>query len=113
MVRPQQMMALMGPSGAGKSTLLDILTMRKTTGTLDGEILINGQPRDASFLRNSSYVPQEDNFVPTMTALETLTFYAKMVLPSNLPAKEKRRRVLNVLTMVGLNGAKNTMVSMR
>jgi ABC-type lipoprotein export system ATPase subunit len=31
-----------GPSGAGKSTMLDILAMRKTVGTLSGEILVNG-----------------------------------------------------------------------
>jgi ATP-binding cassette subfamily G (WHITE) protein 2 len=109
-VKPQQMMALMGPSGAGKSTLLDILTMRKNVGILEGEVLTNGRLRDTTFLRNSSYVPQEDNFVPTMTTLETLSFYARMVLPAKLASKEKRRRVLDVLTMVGLNGAKNTMV---
>ena len=31
-----------GPSGAGKSTMLDILAMRKTVGTITGQILVNG-----------------------------------------------------------------------
>lgn len=49
------MTALMGPSGAGKSTLLDVLSKRKNTGTVEGEILINGKVcflslRTATFL---------------------------------------------------------------
>ncbi|GMH36516.1 hypothetical protein BSKO_04384 [Bryopsis sp. KO-2023] len=109
-VRPTEMMALMGPSGAGKSTLLDILTMRKNVGHLSGEVLMNGHGRQGNFLRMSSYVPQEDNFIPTMTTLETLDFYARLVLPRGTSAKKRKQRVNEVLYMVGLKGAKNTMV---
>eukprot|EP00803_Ostreobium_quekettii_P007966 evm.model.scf_884EXC.7 EVM.evm.TU.scf_884EXC.7 scf_884EXC:39023-46896(-) len=107
---PNEMLALMGPSGAGKSTLLDILTMRKNTGLITGEVMVNGEGRQTNFLRTSSYVPQEDNFVPTMTTAETLTFYAKLVLPSSTSSKTLRNRVDEVLTMVGLKAQKNTMV---
>lgn len=110
LVKPQEMMALMGPSGAGKSTLLDILTMRKTVGELSGEVMMNGQAREGGFLRMSSYVPQEDNFIPTMTTLETLTFFARLVLPRTTSSEERRRRVEEVLFMVGLKHAKGTMV---
>lgn len=107
---PNEMLALMGPSGAGKSTLLDILTMRKSTGTITGEVMANGEGRHTNFLRMSSYVPQEDNFVPTMTTHETLTFYAKLVLPRDTSAKDLRNRVNEVLVMVGLWAGKSTMV---
>lgn len=40
------MSALMGPSGAGKTTLLDVLAGWKTSGTIEGEVLINGRPKE-------------------------------------------------------------------
>ena len=60
----------MGPSGAGKSTLMDILAQRKSTGHLGGAVLVDGLPAGAAFIRRAAYVPQFDNFVPVMTALE-------------------------------------------
>lgn len=48
----------MGPSGAGKSTLMDILAQRKSLGNLTGSLLVNGQPAPASFIKQTSYVPQ-------------------------------------------------------
>lgn len=47
--------ALLGPSGAGKSTLMDILAQRKSTGHLSGELLVNGAPAHAGFVRMTSY----------------------------------------------------------
>lgn len=35
---PGECLALLGPSGAGKSTLLDILSLRKTSGKIQGEV---------------------------------------------------------------------------
>jgi hypothetical protein len=35
---PGECLALLGPSGAGKSTLLDILSLRKTSGRITGEV---------------------------------------------------------------------------
>jgi alpha-D-ribose 1-methylphosphonate 5-triphosphate synthase subunit PhnL len=50
--------ALIGPSGAGKSTLMNILAMRKSVGSLSGQLLVNHQPADASYLHSTSYVAQ-------------------------------------------------------
>ena len=51
--RPGRMCALMGASGAGKTTLLDVLAGRKTTGTIKGEIFVNGLPviGDKAYMR--------------------------------------------------------------
>ena len=84
--------------------------MRKNVGTVEGSILVNGQPRRDDFVHRSSYVPQEDNFVPTMTVLETLTFYSRLVSAKRLTTQEKRQRVWEVLNMVGLAEANNTTV---
>ena len=43
---PGTLTALMGSSGAGKTTLLDVVAGRKTTGKIEGQILINGHPQD-------------------------------------------------------------------
>ena len=56
---------------AGKSTLLDVLANKKTGGKIEGEILINGVPRDdATFPRIAGYVEQSDSHYPTMTVRE-------------------------------------------
>lgn len=43
LVRPGQVMAIMGASGAGKTSLLDILARRHKSGTVHGNIYINGR----------------------------------------------------------------------
>jgi ABC-type cobalamin/Fe3+-siderophores transport system ATPase subunit len=54
----------------------DILALRKSVGNLTGRILVNGQRASKKFIRKTAYVPQEDNFVPTMTTWEVMSFYA-------------------------------------
>ena len=54
-----QLTALMGSSGAGKTTLMDVIAGRKTAGTIEGEILVNGHPKvTATFNRMCGYVEQ-------------------------------------------------------
>ena len=54
---PGTLTALMGASGAGKSTLMDVICGRKSSGTITGEILINGHKKvDQSFARVMGYV---------------------------------------------------------
>lgn len=46
-VKRGQTMAIMGASGAGKTTLLNVLSARlDSLGTLSGEVLFMGRPRD-------------------------------------------------------------------
>jgi hypothetical protein len=52
---------------------------------------------------------QEDNFIPAMTARETLCFYADISLPLNSRAG-RSQRVEEVLAAVGLAAAANTLV---
>ncbi|KAG2483665.1 hypothetical protein HYH03_017468 [Edaphochlamys debaryana] len=47
-----------------------------------GEVLVNGRPRDRrAFAAMSSYVPQEDTFLPQLTVREALTLTGRLVLP--------------------------------
>eukprot|EP00877_Chromochloris_zofingiensis_P013185 jgi/Chrzof1/811/Cz01g29200.t1 len=107
---PGEMVALMGPSGAGKSTLMDILAGRKSVGNLTGEVLVNGAPRGPEFSRKTTYVPQEDNFLPTMTVAETCMYYGTLVLPQKWNGRMRMDRINEVLTAMGLKHTENTLV---
>jgi ABC-type ATPase involved in cell division len=102
--------ALLGPSGAGKSTLMDILAQRKSVGALTGQLLVGGRPVTSSFIRKTAYVPQDDNFVPTMTTMETMRFYAAIILPDSMGRAGRRQRVEEVLSAVGLGTHHKTLV---
>ena len=49
----------MGESGAGKTTLMDVIALRKASGHISGDVLLNGFPQEQiSFRRCSGYVEQ-------------------------------------------------------
>jgi len=63
-VKPGSLGALMGASGAGKTTLLDVLAQRKTDGTINGSVLVDGRPLSISFQRSTGYCEQLDVHEP-------------------------------------------------
>ena len=63
-VKPGQLGALMGSSGAGKTTLMDVLAQRKTEGTINGSILVDGSPLALNFQRSTGYCEQLDVHEP-------------------------------------------------
>lgn len=78
-----RMCALMGSSGAGKTTLMDVIAMRKTSGTVQGDIRLNGHVQQAVvFRRCSGYVEQFDVQTPELTVRETVLFSARLRLDS-------------------------------
>lgn len=78
---------------------------------LESELLLNGAPLSRSaFMKLSAYVPQHDNLVPTMTSWESLSFYAGIILPPQTSAEKKRKRILEVLELMGLAHARDTLV---
>jgi ABC-type Mn2+/Zn2+ transport system ATPase subunit len=103
-----RMCALMGESGAGKTTLMDLIALRKNTGTVSGEILVNGFPQEkTSFRRCSGYVEQFDVQSPQLTVRETVNFSARLRLDATKVQtdQEKERfcdKVLKTLELTPL-----------
>lgn len=97
--------AIAGPSGSGKTTLLNII------GCLDiptkGDVLINGTSittlstkEKAEFRKNElGFVFQTFNLIPVLTAYENVEMPLILV---NMPAEEKKERVISILEEVGL-----------
>jgi len=71
------LVALMGPSGCGKTTLLDMLAMKKTT-KYEGEVLVNGRPRDRLFRRIAAYVGQDELMPAHWKVKEAIKFSATL-----------------------------------
>jgi len=103
-VQPGELCYLMGPSGAGKTTLLEVLAGRLQVGTLRGEVLFNGQPRDGTYWRESSYVKQDDVHIAQLTVQETLRFAARLRMTGQLFSDaEREARVNMVADLLGLD----------
>jgi putative ABC transport system ATP-binding protein len=110
-VAPGEVVAVMGPSGSGKSTLLQIL------GGLDdpdgGHALVagvdwaalRGRKRARFRRRTCGFITQSLALLEPATAAENVEV---PLLLDRVPAAERRRRVEEVLTSVGLaeSGAK-------
>lgn len=71
---------------------------------------MNGRPMGVQFKRNSAYVAQEDCFVPTMSANETLNFTATLTLPKTVSPAERAQRIEEVLRIMGLWRCRETQV---
>jgi len=103
--RTSEFVAIVGPSGSGKTTTLNII------GGLDrydsGDIIINGKStkdfRDADWdsYRNGSigFVFQNYNLIGHITVLDNVEMGMTL---SGLPAKQRRKRAMEVLDRVGL-----------
>lgn len=102
-VNPGQIVAIMGSSGAGKSTLFNILTQRIRQEeypeyTIQGDILINGQPLTPELFRTyGAYVTQRDVLMHTMTPRESMEFCAALKLPESVTSLERSARVEEII----------------
>lgn len=104
-IAPNSFCVIMGPSGSGKSTLLHLIggLDRPTEGTIH----VNGQEIDALdenelavFRRRTvGFIFQSFNLIPSMTALENVSFPMRF---ARTLRKERRERAVSALRLVGL-----------
>ena len=104
-VRRGELVAVMGPSGSGTTTLLNCLS---GLDDIDGgRVLVNGQDlfalsdakRTAHRATSMGFIFQAFNLIPVFSAAENVEL---PLLLGGTPAKEARRRAIQMLERVGL-----------
>ena len=109
-VKPGMLGALMGSSGAGKTTLLDVLAQRKTDGTINGSIMVDGRELPVSFQRMAGYCEQLDVHEPFATVREALEFSALLRQSRNTPRAEKLKYVDTIIDLLELHDLADTLI---
>ncbi|PLB55533.1 hypothetical protein P170DRAFT_443293 [Aspergillus steynii IBT 23096] len=109
-VEPGTLTALMGSSGAGKTTLLDVLAQRKTEGTIQGSILVDGHPLPVSFQRSAAYTEQLDVHEPYATVREALEFSALLRQSRDTPEADKLRYVDVIIDLLELHDIADSLI---
>lgn len=105
-----RLLAIMGPSGCGKTTFLDLLAGRVSSGVVEGQIAVNGQPKSKRTKRLMAYVMQEDTLIGDLSVRSNLYYSALLRLPRSMPLKEKKKKVEQVIEELGLSDCANTIV---
>ncbi len=107
-LRSGELVAIMGGSGVGKSTLLSLLN-----GNLlpqSGSITINGHDiKEPEAKKMIGFVPQDDLLIEELTVYQNLWYTARFCFAS-MPDNELDERVMDVLTQLGLDQARDLKV---
>ena len=112
-VEPGQCLAILGGSGAGKTTLLDILAGKTKSGTVDGDIYVNGKVlNSADYRKIVGFVDQEDHLIPTLTVFETVLNSALLRLPRQMSTRQKIAKVVGVLNELRIFHIKDCVVGL-
>lgn len=95
---------LLGPNGAGKSTLIKTLLGLLSIDGGSASILGFRLPAQAAEIRKTTgYMPENDSFLPYMTAVDYVTFGGRL---AGMPKADAFRRAHEVLYYVGLGEAR-------
>jgi ABC-2 type transport system ATP-binding protein len=97
-VEEGEIFGFLGPNGAGKTTTLKML-MGLVYPTAGSARILGSEIDDPRMKAQIGFLPEQPYFYDYLTASELLEYYAQL---SGLAAKDRKRRVAEVLARVGL-----------
>ena len=108
-IKPGEFVFVVGPSGAGKSTFIKMLfrEVLPTTGSIfvNGVDILSLTPKEIPYMRRQlGIIFQDYRLLPDRTVYENVAFAMQVI---ETPHREIKRRVLNVLDLVGLRHRAN------
>jgi len=102
-VAPGECFGLLGPNGAGKTTTIRLITT--LLPVQQGEVLVFGtdvRRKPMVVRRLLGYVPQQLSIEGALTGRENVSWFARLF---DVPRRERKDRVAEVLAMVNLDEA--------
>ncbi len=105
-----RLVLLLGGSGAGKTTFVNAINGFEKA---DAEVLLNGQNIYKNYRKmmyDMGFVPQQEMMRGKDTVLNTLLDAAKLRLPWDVPAAQRRERVDAVMEIFGLKAVRTSLV---
>ena len=108
-IEPGEFVFVVGPSGAGKSTFIKMLfrEVLPTTGSIfvNGVDILSLTPNEIPYMRRQlGVIFQDYRLLPDRTVYENVAFAMEVI---ETPRRKIKRRVLNVLDLVGLRHRAN------
>jgi ABC-2 type transport system ATP-binding protein len=103
-VEEGEIFGFLGPNGAGKTTTLKLL-MGLVFPTGGSARILGMELNDPRMKAQIGFLPEQPYFYDYLTAKELLEYYAQL---SGVPAQGRRRKVIEVLSRVGLPDAAET-----
>lgn len=108
-IEPGEFVFVVGPSGAGKSTFIKMLfrEVLPTTGSIfvNGVDILSLTPKEIPYMRRQlGIIFQDYRLLPDRTVYENVAFAMQVI---ETPHRKIKRRVLNVLDLVGLRHRAN------
>ncbi len=97
-IHRNEVFGLLGPNGSGKTTTIKMLLglLYPTRGRIS---VLDRPPTDVEVKARIGYLPEESYLYRFLNARETLDYYGRLF---HIPRQDRRRRVDQLLEMVGL-----------
>ena len=103
-IQDGEIFGFLGPNGAGKTTTLKLL-MGLTFPTTGSARILGMEINDPGMKARIGFLPEQPYFYDYLTALELLEYYAEL---SGIEASDRKRKVDEVISKVGLSSAAST-----
>ena len=101
-VEKGEIFGFLGPNGAGKTTTLKVL-LRIIFPTRGNAWILDQSIGSPALKRRIGYMPENPYFYRFLTGEEFLGFYARL---AEVPSTDRRRRINELLHLVGLEEAR-------